>query len=168
MAGGTLATILACNGVLGIPEVERRPLATAADGAPCAPGQKTCSGLCVSMGDPAIGCAATSCQPCALAHAKNACVDGECAIETCEEGFGNCNGDRADGCEINLRADPKNCRECRNDCGNFRCEVGACVCTTDESCRFNGVCDTKSQVCACGGTSCPVGVDCSDVDTCSF
>jgi hypothetical protein len=164
---------VACNTILGIPEVDRF-VADDAGPAPaptgsvvgCAPGQKSCSGRCVSIVDPASGCATVDCTPCALAHAKNACVDGRCAIEVCEEGFANCNGARDDGCEANLRADPKNCNGCGSDCQGFVCVAGLCRCGSNDSCGFNGVCDQAS--CTCGGTVCSAGAACDAVDSCQF
>ena len=36
---------------------------------------------------------------CGLAHAAGSCVSGRCVIERCTEGFVDCNGSIADGCE---------------------------------------------------------------------
>lgn len=174
LAGLGLALMVACNGVLGIPEVD---LLTAGDsattnqnpeggGLTCAQGQKSCGGACVSISEPGNGCASVDCRPCALAHAKNACVQGECAIEACEQGFDNCNGSRADGCEADLRKDNDNCRECGMKCGDYACSGGVCLCTTNESCGFNGKCENKT--CVCGGNTCSPGSDCDDTDSCRF
>src|SRR5690348_10507040 len=54
--------------------------AASADGAPsadrCASDQVPCEGACVSARDPAHGCGAASCAPCAVPHAIAACKDG--------------------------------------------------------------------------------------------
>ncbi len=47
------------------------------------------------------------------------CDKGMC-VAACEPGFADCNRDRSDGCEVDLRADPTNC----GACGNW-CDVGA-------------------------------------------
>jgi len=154
---------IACNAVLGIPEVERR---AGDDAGSCPLGQKSCRGRCVSILDPSNGCGAEDCRPCALARAKVACVQGECAIEVCEEGFANCNAARADGCEVDLRVDPKNCFACGNDCRELRCSSSTCTCAAGGSCGFGGTCD--QQTCVCGETTCSVGAACSDAEACAF
>lgn len=173
-----LAVSGACNGILAIPEVELAASGDAAsdalaietsvlDGsAGCAPGQKSCGAVCVSILDPATGCAAGDCAPCAFPHAKVACIMGECAIETCEEGFGNCNAVRADGCEVDLRVDSNNCMTCGNGCGSFDCAGGKCVCNNDGQCGNGGVCN--AQLCTCGGNTCSAGSPCADMTTCAF
>lgn len=166
VACSTLCAAIACNGILGIPAAERLDGEAGPGPGSCAPGQKTCNGACVSVLDPSNGCAAEDCRPCALAHAKNACVDRQCAIEVCEEGFGNCNASRADGCEADLRSDPRNCDTCGNDCQGFGCTAGVCRCTTNDSCGFNGVC--AQQTCECGPTTCSPGSPCDGVDSCGF
>jgi len=148
--------VTACNGILGIPEVELR----AGDADTCVLGQKSCGGICVSALDPAVGCSAADCKPCALPHAKNTCVQGQCAIEACEEGFGNCNATRADGCEVDLRSAPRQCGPCPVD------GAGVCVCTTNQSCKFGGTCD--EGVCTCGDTACAPGAKCIEPGTCDY
>ena len=156
----------ACNGVLGIPEVELRTKGQDAGSVSCAQGKKSCSGACVSLLDPDHGCAAADCEPCALAHAKAACFEGACAIEVCEEGFSDCNDAGADGCEVDLSSDQANCRECGNSCAEFRCVNSVCVCTTSDVCGFGGTCN--QQTCNCGGTTCSHGSPCSAARACEF
>ena len=36
---------------------------------------------------------------CGLANASSTCVDGECIIESCNDGFVDYNGEALDGCE---------------------------------------------------------------------
>jgi hypothetical protein len=169
--GAVLSMAMACNAVLGIPEVDH--LATSPSPSTeggvraCPPGQKSCSGFCVSVLEPANGCAAAECEPCALPHATSACVQGECAIAACEEGFGNCNAARGDGCEVDLRSDPRNCRDCGADCGDLTCHGGVCQCTIDEDCGYRGSCDQGSCVCGRDQT-CSPGAVCDSPDSCEF
>jgi hypothetical protein len=65
------------------------------------------------------------------ANGTAACAAGECQL-LCNPGFGNCNGNTADGCESNLQVDPSNCMRCGVACSApgaavLRCEAGACV-----------------------------------------
>ena len=44
------------------------------------------------------------------------CELGACGFE-CNPGFADCNGDPADGCEVEIDADVANCGACGRDCG---------------------------------------------------
>lgn len=59
----------------------------------CPEGTKACDSTCVTLDDPAYGCAAESCTPCRVTGGTARCdADGECAIATCKEGFKACDG----------------------------------------------------------------------------
>src|SRR5262245_5196440 len=58
----------------------------------CAPGEKSCSGKCVSTSDPANGCGSPDCTACGSAHGQASCGAGACKI-ACDSGFGDCDGD---------------------------------------------------------------------------
>ncbi len=161
-----LLAVAACNSVLGIPEAQRREDAGADAGA-CAQGQKTCAGACVSVLDPATGCSAPACTPCAFAHAAAACVMGACAIQSCELGFADCNGKPNDGCEVDVRSDPANCGDCNQACASmFACQQKTCGCTTNASCGATGTCDQGG--CTCNGNACSPGSPCNDTGDCAF
>lgn len=71
------------------------------------------------------------CGACALKcpvveNVDMACVSGVCT-GTCTAGFGDCNGDPADGCEKNLLKDKRNCGACGSRCVFGRCEQGVCT-----------------------------------------
>lgn len=58
-----------------------------------------------------------------------ACKKGVCAYE-CAEGWADCNGDPADGCETDLRIHPANCGACGNACNiaaGQPCIEGKCL-----------------------------------------
>ncbi|MDF2696355.1 MAG: Tryptophan synthase alpha chain [Labilithrix sp.] len=58
-----------------------------------------------------------------------ACRKGVCSLE-CEPGFADCNGDPADGCEVDLRSHPGHCGACGNECDQRAgqpCIDGACL-----------------------------------------
>lgn len=66
-------------------------------------------------------------QACELAHASSLCVDGGCAIDKCDSGHEDCNGDADDGCEATLDTDA-HCGACDNACDNKQsCKDGQCV-----------------------------------------
>jgi hypothetical protein len=60
------------------------------------------------------------------AHAKGACVSGNCTLQ-CATGFGDCNQTYLDGCEVDLTTDTANCGACRRACDAGRCAAGSCL-----------------------------------------
>ncbi len=95
---------------------------------------KICNGLCVDRSDPTWGCAATSCSPCNATHAASSCVNGQCMIDKCDAGWGNCNGLSGDGCELGLSTN-ENCGTCgkpcslahaQSSCANATCVIVQC------------------------------------------
>ncbi len=97
----------------------------------CGPDEKLCFGFCVSTGDPTVGCGDPACDPCNQDHAQAGCVGGACSIVKCDADWANCDGDAANGCEVNLPADPLNCGACGSPCvvpnGTPGCQGGLCV-----------------------------------------
>jgi hypothetical protein len=104
----------------------------------CPDGQTFC-GSCI--GEVCIGYCADltadrdSCGACGTACASNvgnaveACVYGKCQ-RTCDNGWGDCNGNRDDGCETHIAADPKNCGGCGVICDAIAgqaCVDGQCM-----------------------------------------
>ena len=100
----------------------------------CPPGlegtSKTCGSLCVSVNDPEYGCAAEDCTPCSLASAIPACMNGACAIFTCDPNRADCNLDPTDGCEADLLS-PATCGSCENACPAAPHAISTCsgMCT---------------------------------------
>lgn len=77
------------------------------------------------------GCGVT----CSLPHAAASCEDRGCVVQTCEEGWADCNGVAADGCEIQLSNNPSHCGACdavcaptaaEGVCNEGHCEIGHC------------------------------------------
>ncbi|MSP60208.1 MAG: hypothetical protein EXR72_07665 [Myxococcales bacterium] len=114
---------------------------TAADNAHC--------GKCASPCDVAKTCCAAACfdpmtdldhcggcgLACKPANGTGACMAGLCALTACAMGFNDCNKSLADGCEVNLGTDTKNCGMCGMVCAtangtpgcNGTCTVAACA-----------------------------------------
>lgn len=64
---------------------------------------------------------------CTFPNAMATCTAGSCTLGSCLPGFEDCNGDRADGCEINTAADEANCGRCGDPCpGSRTCCSGTC------------------------------------------
>ncbi len=107
---------------------------------------------------------------CALPNATAECSSGLCRIKTdgCAVGFQDCNGDPADGCEVNLKTNKLNCGSCNKVCpdlnGDPSCVAGSCAITCSagfEDCdenRDNGCeidTDTNSKNCSMCDKPCP-------------
>ena len=88
----------------------------------CGDNEKICDGKCVLIEDPAYGCQIDGCTSCAFAHAIPMCLDNECAVKTCLEGY--CGGD----CSTNMLMSEQNCGGCGQSCLKDQiCENGTCV-----------------------------------------
>ena len=111
-----------------------------------------------------------NCGACGLecAQAENAivvCSEGQCQVETCEDGFVDLNGDQMDGCEYkcSIRATETTSEFCNgldDDCDGVAdegvqtaetgCGVdGACApeCQSDDDCRRDGDRCGRERVC---------------------
>ncbi len=97
---------------------------------------KACDGKCVAIDDPSYGCTPTGCAPCtAYPNAMQTCLSGACALGNCNTGFKNCDGNDANGCEVNINGDPANCGACgavctiphaTPSCAGGTCGIGTC------------------------------------------
>ncbi len=72
---------------------------------------------------------------CNMPNANPICTDGGCRIGSCHAGFSDCDGNPANGCEVNTVTDTNNCGTCNNkcvlndataSCQNSTCAVSAC------------------------------------------
>ncbi len=118
---------------------------------------------------------------CNFPNATATCAGGVCALGTCNTGFGNCDGNAANGCETDLRTDVGNCGTCSNRCapangvgtcsagvcGIARCNVGFANCDANvaNGCEVNlqtdanncGACGTVCRNHIGGGNTCSSG-----------
>ena len=110
---------------------------------------------------------------CRSAHAATFCREGLCAIAQCEEGWENCDGSAASGCEVQIDADPQACGDCGTVCpsaNNARplcvrgscdlmCEPGFGDCNgrADDGCEL----DVRSNIRNCGacGRACDMSAN---------
>ncbi len=53
---------------------------------------------------------------CSFAHAGAACANGACSMGACAAGWADCDGNAANGCEVDLTADPSHCGSCATAC----------------------------------------------------
>lgn len=91
----------------------------------CTASQTLCAGACVSLASSIAHCGACD-RPCTNAHGTQVCAGGSC-YPVCSLGWGDCDGDRSNGCETDLRTDI-NCGACRRACGaGTVCTAGVCL-----------------------------------------
>ena len=114
----------------------------------CSPGWDDCDG------DPLNGCETRlntledcgACNSgCALANASETCASGQCRIDECENGYGQCDSSQSNGCERNLRTN--------SNCGG--CNVSCSIANSTETCG-SGVCTwtgCNSGYSSCDGTT---------------
>jgi hypothetical protein len=69
----------------------------------------------VDIGSDADNCGGCG-QVCEPTNAKGMCAAGSCEVDTCDPGFADCDGDAANGCEVDLATDPNHCGSCNNIC----------------------------------------------------
>ncbi len=96
-------------------------------------------------------------KACSYANATGTCAGGVCGMGACNEGYADCNGDPADGCEADLETNLTHCGACGracsfanagHDCLAGACTLGRCLpefSDCDES-RENG-CETAAPTC---------------------
>lgn len=68
---------------------------------------------------------------CSYANAKAGCENGACILDSCNAGFGTCDGNVTNGCETDLLNDANNCGDCNIKCappnGVGICSQGKCA-----------------------------------------
>ncbi len=87
-------------------------------------------------------------KKCAAGNARALCTDGQCKIVSCvQTSHRDCNANAADGCEIDVESDTRNCGECGKTCDPIGTKRAGCV---NGSCEVVcapgfGDCDGKSE-----------------------
>ncbi len=154
------------------------------DVTPCAEGEERCDGACVDLRSSVAHCGACG-SACAPANATASCAGGICAIGACADGFGDCDGLVANGCETDVRTSSANCGACGRACALDhattscvdgacrveRCEAGAGDCDGDPANGCEAALASDARNCgtcgrACSGatpacTTADGGTDCS-------
>ncbi|MEZ4393799.1 MAG: MXAN_6577-like cysteine-rich protein [Polyangiales bacterium] len=113
---------------------------------------------CETRLDSATNCGACG-RTCAFANAAGVCRDGACALGTCNTGFLDCDGNPANGCEVNARTDRINCGRCGAACGSTQsCVDGVCGTSCSAGSQLCGGACTNLQNdpsnCGACGTAC--------------
>lgn len=97
-----------------------------------------CNGVCKDplKATDACGNCATDCATKVVNATGVACTTSKCTYTTCAAAFGNCNGDKADGCECACPAECSSCTGgvCVKTCGVNGCQTGY-TCPANLPCR---------------------------------
>ncbi len=112
--------------------------------AACVAGTEDCNGTFDDGCETDVRNDASSCGACGDACvagpqvATMRCSGGRCRVGTCTAGFGDCNGDPADGCEVDLSNSSLHCGRCGAAClgtggGSAMCVAAVC----QHECRAN-------------------------------
>ena len=87
------------------------------------------NGCEVNITTDVVNCGGCNKKCSAVANGTPACSNASCGIGSCNMGTADCNKNPADGCEVFLASDGKNCGACGNVCGGQTpyCLGGKCV-----------------------------------------
>ncbi len=155
----------------------------------CRPGLGNCDGDAANGCETDVQTNVAHCGACDAAcparpNTTTTCASGRCGFR-CLDGWGDCDGDATNGCEVDLNTTVSNCGRCGNVCvvagGTAACARGACTvaaCGGDfADCDGNAAngCETdlRATPTSCGacGTAClvrPHTVATCDARTCGF
>jgi fibrinogen beta/gamma subunit family protein len=126
---------------------------------PTESGAGASSGDCDEPFDTLENCGACG-VPCAPAHASGpTCDDGECSYDACGAGFDDCDGDKANGCEVDTSSDPTNCDACGADCSSAPFEHVAELTCSSGACGWEGCAQGFGDCDATEGNGCEMAVD---------
>lgn len=70
-------------------------------------------------------------QVCTAANAQPLCENAQCGLGACDEGYGDCNVDAIDGCEVDTRITRAHCGACGHRCVLANADAGC----SDSLCR---------------------------------
>jgi Fibrinogen beta and gamma chains, C-terminal globular domain len=104
--------------------------ATGRCGLSCATGFGDCDGTATNGCEADTRTSVSHCGVCGRAcpggpNATASCVASTCNV-VCNAGYADCDGNPANGCEVNLNTDPARCGSCSNVCPAGVCVAGRC------------------------------------------
>jgi hypothetical protein len=138
----------------------------------CPMGQACCGNACLPIETDAMNCGACG-RACTIANGTPGCAGGQCAVGTCNVGFGNCDTMAANGCETDTSTAVMHCGGCGMACPvrpnaapgctagrcTLVCAVGFADCDNDpmNGCEVNTA--TSEAHCGACRAACPAGAN---------
>jgi hypothetical protein len=123
----------------------------------CSAGFANCDGLTANGCEVNITNDPNNCGGCGVAcgtvpNGNSGCAASACVILSCNAGFANCDGTRANGCEVNLTSDSNNCGACGNVCSpaTQQCAGSTCKLKSGQPCTGGAQCASG----VCSGSVC--------------
>ncbi|HQK20349.1 MAG TPA: hypothetical protein PLJ27_23020, partial [Polyangiaceae bacterium] len=74
-------------------------------------------------------------KTCSFSNASASCTNGVCALKSCNSGYGNCDNNSENGCEVNLATNKNHCGSCGRACPSGSCVSGTCEYTSADTAR---------------------------------
>lgn len=131
---------------------DSEPLVNPASAEICNGEDDNCNGVVDDPSATAVECTARFGSP---PRTQFQCSDGACGIAACLPPFANCNGELADGCEVDTSEDVSHCGACDRACGIYaECGAGACDRVVDiDVGTFHGCAVLSSGLVTCWGSN---------------
>jgi alpha-tubulin suppressor-like RCC1 family protein len=120
-----------CGAVCVVPNATAACSASNCTIASCNPGYMDCNGSAGDGCEVNVGADVLNCGGCGIAcpsgpNSQPTCGSSGCGL-ICATGYADCDGNPANGCEVNLQSDAANCGTCKTVCtNNETCQLGAC------------------------------------------
>ncbi|MCB9593508.1 MAG: hypothetical protein H6719_12310 [Sandaracinaceae bacterium] len=175
---GNLRSLAHCNGcgmTCSLSGATATCMGRVCEIAACGTGVADCNGSdsdgCETPLGTVMNCASCG-DRCNLAHATPRCnTSGRCVIQTCDDGWADCDGVPSNGCEVSIDTNT-NCGACGNDCGaNAACTARACSCNPRRlDCTVGSpYCEIPFSTSNCGacGATCGVNESCNAAGACA-
>ncbi len=129
-----LANCGTCGSTCSTPNATAQCLTGACGIQSCNAGFNNCNGLIadgceINTQNNVSHCGACG-NGCTAANGTPQCASGTCGVESCNNGFRNCNNVASDGCEVAINTDVNNCGACNVACNTPNatpsCTTGTC------------------------------------------